>query len=65
MADKAAGVSGQRQKLHVTYGNALIATRGYGAPETTEAFANAGQLIGERHGDCPTRQPGRPCLHSR
>src|SRR5208282_1818712 len=39
MADKGgggqAGVSGQRQQLHVAYGNALIATRGYGAPETT------------------------------
>jgi predicted ATPase len=41
MADKAEGVSGQRQQLHVAYGNALIATRGYGAPETTEAFARA------------------------
>jgi predicted ATPase len=28
-------------QLHVSYGNALIATRGYGAPETTEAFARA------------------------
>jgi predicted ATPase len=28
-------------QLHVTYGNALIAARGYGAPETTEAFARA------------------------
>ena len=27
--------------LHVAYGNALIAARGYGAPETTEAFAKA------------------------
>ena len=27
--------------MHVSYGNALIATRGYGAPETTEAFAKA------------------------
>jgi len=39
---KAAGVSGQRRlHLHVAYGNALIAGRGYGAPETTEAFARA------------------------
>ena len=38
---KAAGVSGQRQQLHVAYGNALIAARGFGAPETTEAFAKA------------------------
>ena len=29
-------------QLHVSYGNALFATRGYGAPETTEAFARAG-----------------------
>ena len=28
-------------QLHVAYGNALIAARGYGAPETTEAFARA------------------------
>ena len=28
-------------QLHVSYGNALIAARGYGAPETTEAFAKA------------------------
>ena len=28
-------------QLHVAYGNALIAARGYGAPETTEAFAKA------------------------
>jgi class 3 adenylate cyclase/tetratricopeptide (TPR) repeat protein len=31
----------QRRQLHVAYGNALIAARGYGAPETTEAFARA------------------------
>jgi hypothetical protein len=31
----------QRQQLHVAYGNALIAARGYGAPETTEAFVKA------------------------
>ena len=28
-------------QLRVAYGNALIAARGYGAPETTEAFARA------------------------
>ena len=28
-------------QLHVAYGNALIAARGYGAPETAEAFARA------------------------
>ncbi|HEX9168168.1 MAG TPA: adenylate/guanylate cyclase domain-containing protein, partial [Roseiarcus sp.] len=46
MADKAAGgttagASGERRQLQVAYGNALIAARGYGAPETTEAFARA------------------------
>ena len=46
MSDKATGgtavdVSGERRQLHVAYGNALIAARGYGAPETTEAFARA------------------------
>jgi class 3 adenylate cyclase/tetratricopeptide (TPR) repeat protein len=30
-------------QLHVDYGNALIAARGYAAPETTEAFARARQ----------------------
>ena len=28
-------------RLHVSYGNALLQARGYGAPETTEAFARA------------------------
>jgi tetratricopeptide (TPR) repeat protein len=43
MAD-AAGDTGQRWlHLQVAYGNALIAARGYGAPETTEAFAKARQ----------------------
>ena len=33
----------RRQRLHLqtAYGNALFAARGYGAPETTEAFAKA------------------------
>ena len=38
------GAATRRQRLtqlHVTYGNALIAKRGYGAPETREAFAKA------------------------
>ena len=30
-------------QLHVSYGNALIAAQGHGAPETTEAFARARQ----------------------
>jgi class 3 adenylate cyclase/predicted ATPase len=46
MADKASGGAAMgrtshRQRLHTAYGNALIAARGYGAPETTEAFARA------------------------
>jgi hypothetical protein len=31
--------------LHVAYGNALIAARGYGARETTEAFARARESV--------------------
>ena len=38
----------RRQRLQVTYGNALIAARGFGAPETTEAFAIARELA---HGE--------------
>jgi hypothetical protein len=59
MADKAAGgtaagASGERRQLHVAYGNALIAARGHGAPETTEAFARArGLAVGEK--DAPDR----------
>ena len=37
-------------QLHVAYGNALIAARGYAAPETTEAFARAHEsAAGESH----------------
>ncbi len=44
MADKAAGAkaadaSGERARLQVAYGNALIQGRGHGAPETRDAFA--------------------------
>jgi predicted ATPase len=54
MADKAAGVSSQAQKLHVAYGNALIAARGHGAPETTGTFARAwDSALGEK--DAPER----------
>ena len=54
MADKAAGVSNQGQKLHVAYDNALFQARGYGAPETTEAFAMARELaVGDK--DAPER----------
>ena len=38
---KAVGVLGERRQLYAAYGNALIAARGYGAPETTAAFARA------------------------
>jgi hypothetical protein len=47
MADKAGGAQAEgvlaqpRLHLHVAYGNALIAARGYGAPETTDAFVRA------------------------
>jgi predicted ATPase len=59
MADKgaagmAASASGERRQLHVAYGNALIAARGYGAPETTEAFAKARESAGG-HKDAPER----------
>jgi tetratricopeptide (TPR) repeat protein len=41
----------QRQRLHVAYGNALIAARGIGAPETTEAFARAREgALGDKDG---------------
>ena len=44
MAQRATGSSTVNQRLtqlHAAYGNALIATRGHGAPETMEAFARA------------------------
>ncbi len=54
MADKAdaapsrpPGASSPRlTQLHVAHGNALIAARGYAAPETTEAFARARESAG-------------------
>ena len=42
--DEVKAEAAQRQRLtqlHVSYGNALIAAQGYGAPETTKAFARA------------------------
>ena len=42
--DEVKAQAAQRQRLtqlQVAYGNALIAARGFGAPETTEAFARA------------------------
>ena len=51
MADKSAGTTPQtatpesaRLKLQTSFGNALIAARGHGAPETTAAFARAREL---------------------
>jgi class 3 adenylate cyclase/predicted ATPase len=46
MSDKAGGGKGpgtlaRRQQLQVAYGNALFHARGYGAPETAEAFVRA------------------------
>jgi class 3 adenylate cyclase/predicted ATPase len=43
-APRAGGSTPANQRLtqlHVAYGNALLAARGYAAPETTEAFARA------------------------
>jgi class 3 adenylate cyclase/tetratricopeptide (TPR) repeat protein len=51
---KAAGALGERRQLHVAYGNALIATRGYGAPETTEVFARVRESA-FRDKDAPER----------
>jgi hypothetical protein len=59
MADKAAagkptGGSGERRHLHIAYANALLQARGYGAPETTEAFARAHETAGSDK-DAPER----------
>jgi len=59
MADEAGGAkpldaSGERPQLHVGYGNALLAARGIGAPETTAAFARAREAtLGDK--DAPER----------
>ena len=52
---KAAEAQRQRRaQLHAAYGNALIAARGMGAPETTKAFARAReQAYGDK--DAPER----------
>jgi predicted ATPase len=49
-----AGASGERRHLQVAFGNALMAVRGFGAPETTEAFARARELA-SREKDAPER----------
>ena len=59
MADKTEGGKAadgfhNNRRLHVAYGNALIAARGYGAPETTEAFAKAREAA-SRDKDAPGR----------
>ncbi|WP_045006191.1 adenylate/guanylate cyclase domain-containing protein [Bradyrhizobium sp. LTSP857] len=41
---------GRRLQLQIAYGNALIATRGYGAPETSVAFARARELASRLKG---------------
>jgi class 3 adenylate cyclase/predicted ATPase len=52
---KAEAVQQQRlTQLHVAHGNALIAARGYGAPETTEAFAKA-RVAGSTDKNVPAR----------
>ena len=55
--DEVKAQAAQRQRLtqlHVAYGNALIAARGTGSPETTEAFARARELAsGDK--DAPER----------
>ena len=43
-AGGAAAPTQRRTQLHVAYGNALIAARGFGAPEATKAFARAREL---------------------
>ena len=55
--DEVKAQAAQRRRLtqlHVAYGNALVAARGYGATETTEAFAKAGQSASDEK-DAPER----------
>ena len=42
------GAAATTTHLRVAYGHALIATRGYGAPETTEAFTEAREMTDRR-----------------
>ena len=44
-------------RLRVAYGNALFTARGFGAPETMDAFAKARESASGRHG--PVRSTGR------
>ena len=55
--DEVKAEAARRQRLtqlHVAYGNALIAARGYGAPETTEAFAKGARIGSRRQGRART-----------
>ena len=55
--DEVEAQAAQRRRLtqlHVAYGNALVAARGYGATETMEAFARAGQSASDEK-DAPER----------
>ena len=55
--DEVKAEAAQRQRLtqlHVSYGNALIAAQGYGAPETTKAFARAREVGAWRPGRART-----------
>ena len=58
------GRSEHADQLHVAYGNALIAARGYGAPETTEAFTRARESA-LRDKDAPRTIGGRLRLMGR
>ena len=46
-AQAAAPQGGDRLRLQISYGNALISARGYGAQETTAAFARARELAAQ------------------
>ena len=59
-----AAPSQRLSQLHIAYGNAAIAARGYGALETTEAFARARELAsGDK--DCARTIGGRLRLMGR
>jgi len=48
LAEESRGISSKdRLKLQIAYGQALMACKGYGAPETTAAFGRARELVSE------------------
>ena len=51
---KAAGASGERQQLHVAYGNALIAARGYGRAGNDRSLRESPRVGGRRQGRART-----------